>query len=94
MKYSAAYLAAVVFYLVYTAGVFVFAVNPAFEAGDWHKAAVLGAAFGFFAYSTYDLTNIATLKDWPLAITLADMAWGTFLSGMVTAAGYAVASRF
>ena len=86
--------AAVVFYVLYTAGLFFFAVNPAIEAGDWQKAAMLGAAFGFFAYATYDLTNMATLKDWPLGITLADMAWGTFLSGMVATVGYAVASRF
>ena len=86
--------AAIVFYLVYTAGVFIFAVNPALEAGDWHKAALLGAAFGFFAYATYDLTNLATLKDWPLGITLADMAWGTVLTGAVATVGYAVASRF
>ena len=86
--------AAVVFYLVYTAGLFFFAVNPALEAGDWQKAAMLGAAFGFFAYATYDLTNMATLKDWPLGITLADMAWGSFLSGLVATVGYAVASRF
>jgi uncharacterized membrane protein len=86
--------AAVVFYLIYTAGLFFFAVNPALAAGDWQKAAFLGAAFGFFAYATYDLTNMATLKDWPLAITLADMAWGTLLSSAVATVGYAVASRF
>ena len=86
--------AAVVFYLVYTAGIFFFAVNPALEAVDWQKAAFLGAAFGFFAYATYDLTNMATLKDWPLGITLADMAWGTVLSSLVASVGYAVASRF
>lgn len=86
--------AAVVFYLIYTAGLFFFAVNPALEAGEWQKAAFLGAAFGFFAYATYDLTNMATLKDWPLVITLADMAWGTLLSSAVATVGYAVASRF
>jgi uncharacterized membrane protein len=86
--------AAVVFYLIYTAGLFFFAVNPALTSGDWQKAALLGAAAGFFAYATYDLTNMATLKDWPLGITLADMAWGTLLSSAVATVGYAVASRF
>jgi uncharacterized membrane protein len=86
--------AVVAFYLIYTAGLFFFAVNPALETGDIQRAAFLGAAFGFFAYATYDLTNMATLKDWPLGITLADMAWGTLLSGAVAAVGYAVASRF
>jgi uncharacterized membrane protein len=85
--------AVVAFYLVYTAGLFFFAVNPALETGDILRAAFLGAAFGFFAYATYDLTNMATLKDWPLGITLADMAWGSLLSGAVAAVGYAVASR-
>lgn len=86
--------AVIAFYLIYTAGLFFFAVNPALEAGDWQKAAMLGAAFGFFAYATYDLTNMATLKDWPLVITLADMAWGSLLSGAVASVGHAVASRF
>jgi uncharacterized membrane protein len=85
---------AIAFYLIYTVGVFIFAVNPALEAGDWQKAALMGALFGFFAYATYDLTNLATLKDWPLSLTLADMAWGTVLSGAVATVGYAVASRF
>ena len=86
--------AAIAFYLIYIAGLFFFAVNPALEAGDWQKAFTLGAALGFFCYATYDLTNLATLKDWPLGITLADMAWGTVLSGIVATVGYSVASRF
>ena len=86
--------AAIAFYLIYIAGMFFFAVNPALEAGVWQKAFTLGAALGFFCYATYDLTNLATLKDWPLGITLADMAWGTVLSGIVATVGYSVASRF
>ena len=85
--------AVIAFYLIYTAGLFIFAVNPALEAGGWQKAAMLGAAFGFFAYATYDLTNMATLKDWPLGITLADMAWGSLLSGAVASVGYTLAAR-
>ena len=86
--------AALAFYLIFVAGLLFFAVNPALEAGDWHKAAYLGAAFGFFAYATYDLTNLATLKDWPLNLTLADIAWGTVLSSIAATIGYAVSSRF
>ena len=86
--------AAVAFYLIYTAGILMFAVNPAVASGDVMKAAMLGAAFGFFAYATYDLTNMATLKNWPLAITLADIAWGSVLTGIAATAGYAVATRF
>lgn len=86
--------AAFAFYLIYTAGILFFAVHPAVDAGTWTKAALLGAAFGFFAYATYDLTNLATLKNWPLPITLADMAWGSILTGIAATTGYAVASRF
>ena len=86
--------AAVAFYFIFIAGLVFFAVNPALEAGDWQRAAYLGAAFGFFAYATYDLTNLATLKDWPLSLALADLAWGTSLSGIAAALGCAVGARF
>jgi uncharacterized membrane protein len=86
--------AAVAFYLVYVTGVLFFAVNPALSDGDVVKAGLLGLAFGFFAYATYDLTNLATLRDWPLSIALADIAWGTILTGATAAFGYAVATRF
>ena len=79
--------AAVVFYLLYIAGILVFAVRPALANGDWRTAALFGALFGFFAYATYDLTNFATLKVWTLRVTLLDIAWGTFLTGTVATAG-------
>ena len=60
--------AAVVFYLVYIVGILIFAVRPALASGDWKTAALFGALFGFFAYATYDLTNMATLKVWSLKI--------------------------
>lgn len=81
--------AAVVFYLIYVLGIVIFAVWPGLESGDWRMALIRGAAFGFFAYATYDLTNLATLKVWSLKISLIDMAWGTFLTG--TAAGASAA---
>lgn len=83
--------AVIAFYIIYTAGLFFFAVNPALEAGDWQKAAMLGAAFGFFAYATYDLTNLATLRNWPLWLALLDMAWGTGVSAVAATAGRVVA---
>jgi uncharacterized membrane protein len=85
---------AIAFYLVYIAGIMFFAVNPAVEKGDWTHALMMGAAFGFFCYATYDLTNLATLRDWPLSLALVDMAWGTALTAMAATVGYAVASRF
>jgi uncharacterized membrane protein len=72
--------AAVAFYLIYIMGILVFAVRPALTSGDWRTAAIFGALFGFFAYATYDLTNLATLKVWSLRISLIDMAWGTVLT--------------
>jgi len=77
-------VAALAFYLVYLAGVVGFAVVPA-KRVSW--AALRGAFFGLVAYATYDLTNQATLKDWPWLVTLADLAWGTFVTA--TASGLA-----
>lgn len=83
--------AAVLFYLVYSAGIVVFAVLPAIRAESLVTALLMGALFGFFAYATYDLTNLATLRDWPLRMSIVDMAWGTFITSMTaSAAAYAV----
>ena len=73
--------AAVAFYLIYVVGVVIFAVEPALENGDWKSALIRGALFGFFAYATYDLTNLATLKVWSLKVSVIDIAWGTFVTG-------------
>ena len=78
---------AVIFYLTYMVGILIFAVRPALTSGDWRTAALYGALFGFFAYATYDLTNFATLKVWTLRVTVLDMTWGTFLTGVTAAAG-------
>lgn len=85
--------AAIVFYLIYPIGVVMFAVSPGLDAGNLAKAAILGLAFGFFAYATYDLTNLATLRDWPIGITIADIAWGSILTATAATAGFAIASR-
>lgn len=84
-------LPAAVFYLLYPAGLLVFAIQPALERGGWGRAAALGAFFGLLAYGTYDLSNLATLKDWPLQLTLVDMAWGAALSCGSALTGYAAA---
>jgi uncharacterized membrane protein len=85
--------AAIIFYAIYIVGVMIFVVNPAVEAGDWSKAALYGALFGFFCYATYDMTNLATLRDWPLSLSLADMAWGTTITAAASVVGYFVGSR-
>jgi uncharacterized membrane protein len=79
--------AAVAFYLVYLLGILWFAVRPALATGDWTVALLNGALFGLFAYATYDLTNMATLKAWSLQLTLTDIAWGTALTAVTATAG-------
>ena len=78
--------AAGAFYLIFPVGLVIFAVLPQAESPLW-KAALMGALFGFFAYSTYDLTNLAVVKDWPFGLTFIDMAWGTMVSGIAATAG-------
>lgn len=86
------YPAAAGFYAVYVIGLVIFAVSPALQDEAWQTAALYGALFGFFCYATYDMTNQATMKDWPVAVTVVDIAWGTVLSGSAAAIGY-VATR-
>lgn len=80
--------AAVAFYLLYVAGLVIFAVAPALGAGRWQTALIQGALFGFFAYATYDLTNLATLKNWSTLLSLLDIGWGTLASGIAATAGF------
>lgn len=85
---------AVVFYLLYAAGVAFFAVRPGLAAQSWQSAALHGLAFGLVGYGVYDLTNQATLKHWPLALTVVDMAWGSFLTALAASAGYGAGRLF
>ena len=85
--------AAVLFYLVYIGGIVFFAVKPAIEVGSGARALAYGAAFGFIAYATYDLTNQATMRDWPVLVTVVDLAWGTVLTATVAYLAYQVSSR-
>jgi uncharacterized membrane protein len=78
--------AAIIFYLVFLVGLTFFAIYPATAKASVLTALGLGAAFGFFTYATYDLTNFATLKDWPLTVVVVDILWGTVLGGTVAAA--------
>jgi uncharacterized membrane protein len=84
---------AIAFYGLYLVGIVVFAVRPAFASGRWPTALGWGATFGFIAYGTYDLTNQATLKIWSVAITAADMSWGSLLTAVSAAVSYWAASR-
>jgi uncharacterized membrane protein len=85
--------AAILFYLLSIAGIIFFAVVPAIDEGNWTKALLLGAAFGFFTYMTYDLTNLATLQGWPVTLAVVDIAWGTVLSATVATVSYLIGTR-
>jgi len=82
--------AALVFYLLYIGGILIFATMPALEKKSLYQAIVLGGLFGFFAYATYDLTNRATLKDWPLNVVIVDITWGVVLTASVAAASFLI----
>ena len=82
--------AAIVFYMLFIAGLLVFVIVPAVEANSLRKALLLGALFGLVTYATYDLTNQATVKDWPWILTLVDMTWGAVLATSVSCLGYLV----
>lgn len=80
--------AAIIFYLLFVFGIFLFAVFPAAEKQSISHAIIYGALFGFFTYATYDLTNLATLKNWPVKIVFIDIVWGMVLTGLVSTAGF------
>ena len=83
------YVPAILFYLVFAAGLLILAIEPAIRAGSLGKAIVLGAVLGLTAYATYELTNHATLQAWPAVLVVVDIAWGIVVSAIAAAAGYA-----
>jgi uncharacterized membrane protein len=76
--------AALIFYLIFILGLVVFVIQPALADGSLIKGLGMAALFGLVTYATYDLTNLATVRDWPIIITVIDLAWGTTLSTLVT----------
>jgi uncharacterized membrane protein len=84
------WFAALVFYLLFIGGLLFFVVAPGVQAHSLRTTALRAALFGLLTYGTYDLTNLATLKDWPLAITVVDMIWGVVLSVTVSAASFLI----
>jgi uncharacterized membrane protein len=85
---------AALFYLIYVVGVVVLTVNPALEKQQWTIALLYGGLFGFVAYGTYDITNLATLKNFPPIVAIVDIIWGTVLTASVATISYFVASSF
>lgn len=86
--------AAVAFYLLYVVGIVVFAIAPALGTGAWKTALLRGALFGLIAYATFELTNLAILPGWPLAVVLVDMVWGAVLTGSTATLGFLITRRF
>ena len=93
MKSNINWVAALAFYFLFILGLVVFVVRPAIDSGSWLKLIVLGALFGLITYATYDLTNLATLKDWPLLVTVVDLIWGMVLATSVSAITYFIATK-
>lgn len=83
--------AAILFYLLYIVGILIFAVVPAVARDSWQHAMLYGALFGFFTYMTYELTNLALLKDWPLNIVAVDIIWGVVLCTSVATLSFILA---
>ena len=93
MKTNINWLAAIIFYLLFIVGLVFFVITPAVEKKNWFNALFVGALFGLLTYSTYDLTNLATLKDWPLFLTVVDIIWGMVLSSSVSLISYFIAVK-
>lgn len=86
--------AAIIFYLMFIAGMIIFVISPALEKNSWTHALIYGALFGLITYATYDLTNLATLKDWSLTVAIVDMIWGMVLSASVSTISYFLSAKF
>jgi uncharacterized membrane protein len=93
MKPDINWFAAIIFYLLFIAGLIVFVISPAVEKHSWVHALLFGALFGLITYATYDLTNLATLKDWPLLVTVVDLIWGSVLASSISLITYLIANK-
>jgi uncharacterized membrane protein len=93
MKPKINWLAAICFYLLFIAGLVIFVISPALQKKSVLDALLLGALFGLITYATYDLTNLATMKDWPLLVTIVDLVWGTVLAASVSLMSYFISSK-
>ncbi len=91
MAENVKWVPALIFYTVYAIGVLLLVVLPAADESSLSQALLMGALLGFISYSTYDLSNMATIKNWPIRVVLADIIWGTILTAMVSLISYLVA---
>lgn len=93
LKSDVNWVAAITFYLLFIVGLVFFVITPAMEKGSWMYALLVGALFGLITYATYDLTNLATTKDWPLLVTIVDLVWGAVLAASVSTLTYLIATK-
>ena len=94
MKENINWTAAIIFYLLFIVGLVLFVIKPSIEMQSWKNALFMGAFFGFITYATYDLTNLATLKDWPLLVTIVDLIWGAFIAASVSVLTFLISNKF
>jgi uncharacterized membrane protein len=93
MKPDINWTAAIIFYLLFIGGLVIFVISPAVEKHSWVHALVFGAFFGLITYATYDLTNLATLQNWPLLVTVVDLIWGSVLASSISLMTYFIANK-
>lgn len=93
MKTNVNWIAAIIFYLLFILGLVLFVIAPSIEKHSWLNAVLLGALFGLITYATYDLTNLATIKDWPILVTVVDLIWGAIVASMVSLISYLIAVK-
>ncbi|HBE41834.1 MAG TPA: DUF2177 domain-containing protein [Bacteroidales bacterium] len=93
MRPDVNWYAAVIFYLLFISGLVVFVITPAVEKHSLTHTLFYGALFGLVTYATYDLTNLATLKEWPILVTVVDLVWGMVLSASISVITYLIASK-
>lgn len=88
------WVAALVFYVIFITGVLYFVIAPSLVDRDFTQLVIRAMLFGFITYATYDLTNLATVRDWPITITVIDLIWGTTLSTSVSVISYLIITNF
>lgn len=93
MAISPNLIAALIFYLLFTAGLVFFVIHPALASESGRYALLAGLFFGLVTYGTYDLTNQATIRDWPVLITVVDLCWGSFVTGATAWISFNIISR-
>lgn len=93
LKTDVNWIAAALFYLLFVVGLVIFVISPAIEKHSWTHALLFGALFGLICYATYDLTNLAVAKDWPLLVTIIDLIWGAVLAAAVSVITYFISTK-